>query len=109
MRSSSDLQSVRNMRGVGANQFNRVLLTGNNMNSPTMTGLIFKRLCKTTLLMLLVAGSLLASLPLQAADKIPSDKLLPPNVYAYASFPSVAEMKKSFIASPKTMSRASPR
>ncbi len=49
------------------------------------------------LLTLLVMFSLMAGRSLQAAA--PSDKLLPPNVYAYASFPNVADMKKAFEAS----------
>lgn len=35
--------------------------------------------------------------PLAAADKVPSDKLLPPTVYAYISIPNITELKSRFM------------
>ncbi len=69
------------------------------MKTPSITRPLFQRLFKTSALMLLMTVSLLSCPRLQAADKVPSDKLLPPSVYVYASFPNVTEMKKSFKAS----------
>ncbi|VAX37510.1 hypothetical protein MNBD_PLANCTO02-493 [hydrothermal vent metagenome] len=65
---------------------------------------VFSQLHKTPLrkivvchlLTLLVMVSLLAGQSLQAADATPSDKLLPPNVYGYISFPNISVMKNSF-------------
>ncbi len=48
------------------------------------------------LLAIAAIACLFAGQSLQAADATPSDKLLPPNVYGYASFPSLSEMKASF-------------
>jgi len=53
------------------------------------------RVRSVALLVSMLAASLL-SRPLTAADKVPSDQLLPPKVYGYLSVPSVAELKERF-------------
>lgn len=47
-------------------------------------------------MIVLATAMMLASQPAWSAEKVPSERLLPPNTYAYISIPNVPELKTNF-------------